>query len=169
MDLASLSLDKKVDRTTYGGATVQAMVKIWEFLGFTQRARGGGERGAGARGGRGRGSSRLTSRAAARTVWALELGRKGIMSSYRSTFTSMSCVPFTGLAQFCRPPAARGKTWRGVARKELREEGRGGRRRHGCCSWSGWSIVASRGVEGGWGVGRWVGGRGGECCSRCSW
>jgi len=40
----------------------------------------------------------------------------------------MSCVPFTGLAQFCRTPAARGKTWRGVARKELREEGRGERR-----------------------------------------
>ena len=36
----------------------------------------------------------------------------------------MSCVPFTGLAQFCRPPAARGHAWRGVTRKELREEGR---------------------------------------------
>ena len=45
-DLASLSLDKKVDRITYGGAIVQAMVKKWDFLGFTQRARGGGERGA---------------------------------------------------------------------------------------------------------------------------
>ena len=44
-DLASLSFDKKVDRITYGGAIVQAMVKKWDFLGFTQRARGGGERG----------------------------------------------------------------------------------------------------------------------------
>ena len=25
----------------------------------------------------------------------------------------MSRVPFTGLAQFCRPPAARGVAWRG--------------------------------------------------------
>ena len=99
---------------------MQAIVKKWDFLGFTQRAR------VGARGVRGaRGSSRLTSREAARTVWALSLRRKGIMSSYRSTFTSMSCVPLSGLAQFCRPPAARGKAWRGVARKELREEGRG--------------------------------------------
>ena len=37
----------------------------------------------------------------------------------------MSCEPFTGLVQFCRPPAARRKAWRGVARQELREEGRG--------------------------------------------
>ena len=44
---ASLSFDNKVDRITYGGATVQAMDKEWDFLGFTQRARGGSERGAG--------------------------------------------------------------------------------------------------------------------------
>jgi len=59
---ASLSLDKEVDRKTYGGATVLAMDKKGNFQGFTQR-------GVRARGARGmRGSSRLTSRVAARTA-----------------------------------------------------------------------------------------------------
>ena len=39
-----------MDRITYGGGIVQAIVKKWDFLGFTQRARGGGERGAGCAG-----------------------------------------------------------------------------------------------------------------------
>ena len=120
-DLASLSLDKKVDRITYGGGIVQAIVKKWDFLGFTQR--GFTQRGVWARGVRGaRGSSRLTSREAARTFWALSLRRKGIMSSYRSTFTSMSCVPRAILPPSCRP--WQGVAWRG--KKGVEGGGEGG-------------------------------------------
>ena len=44
----SLRLGKKVDRKTYGGATVQAMDKIEDFQGFPQRGLGArGARGAG--------------------------------------------------------------------------------------------------------------------------
>ena len=37
---ATLSFDKKVDRITYGGATVQAMDKNEDFQGFPQRGLG---------------------------------------------------------------------------------------------------------------------------------